>query len=587
MKRLEAVTGHTRLFRRGAVYYHRAAIPQDIKSTYPRTEETFSLKTKDYTEALRKVRLAAVEVDLRFSEHRQRMAHERATLLEVLTPAQIVDAKAAYSRHLLDEDEETRIAGFVDLDEDGKVVGAFPELPLPTFEEHGEIAKEWQQSTRHQYARGRGDAFWMAEIDEVLSWEGLGLRLSPASPSRQHLIRALQEATIEATQAIAQRQAGEIIPTPGAPSVPSAEAPLLSLKVAEWVAEKMRGHWSEKASDDYKHWLAVFIEINGDKPITHYSKSDGLRFKDVLTKLPANASKVKALHGLNTAEAAATAAEMGLAPVSVATYNKAMLRVGAFFKWAKPNVIEDIQNPVDGLRQKDPVRGRDKRDPIAAVNLTKLFSSPLWRSCRSERFCAQPGDVVLTSHWRYWLPLIGLWTGARSSEIGQLLVSDVNNENGVDYLHIIDDTEEKRVKTAAGRRKVPIHNQLKALGFMDYVADWRKQQPTGRLFPELQAGGYGYYSDTVSKFFSRYMDAINIKTDKTSFHSLRHNFQDACRHAKVFRGHREAIAGREEGGVGGGYGGESYDLVDLNASLQSIRYPSVDFTLLPRYIPQG
>lgn len=187
--------------------------------------------------------------------------------------------------------------------------------------------------------------------------------------------------------------------------------------------------------------------------------------------------------------------------------------------------------------------------------------------------------MVLTSHWRFWLPLLGLWTGARSNEIGQLLVADVKKENGVDYLHVIYDTEDKRVKTAAGRRKVPVHNQLKALGFMDFVADRRKQQATGRLFPELQAGGHGYYSDTVSKFFSRYMEAINIKTDKTSFHS----FQDACRHAKVFRGHREAIAGREEGGVGGVYGGESYDIVDLNTSLQTIRYASVDFTLLPRY----
>lgn len=52
--------------RRGAVYYHRAAIPADIKDSYPKAEETFSLKTKDRAEALRLVRVAAVEVDERF-----------------------------------------------------------------------------------------------------------------------------------------------------------------------------------------------------------------------------------------------------------------------------------------------------------------------------------------------------------------------------------------------------------------------------------------------------------------------------------------------------------------------------------------
>ncbi len=36
--------GHTRLYRRGAVYYHRAAVPQDIAETYGKREETFSVK---------------------------------------------------------------------------------------------------------------------------------------------------------------------------------------------------------------------------------------------------------------------------------------------------------------------------------------------------------------------------------------------------------------------------------------------------------------------------------------------------------------------------------------------------------------
>ena len=42
------MSGHPRLYRRKATYYHRAAVPIDIRDTYPKTEETFSLKTKDY-----------------------------------------------------------------------------------------------------------------------------------------------------------------------------------------------------------------------------------------------------------------------------------------------------------------------------------------------------------------------------------------------------------------------------------------------------------------------------------------------------------------------------------------------------------
>ncbi|MDX9860435.1 MAG: hypothetical protein RBS99_05910 [Rhodospirillales bacterium] len=59
------------------MYYHRAAIPVDIADTYPKTEETFSLKTPDYQEALKLVRVAAVEVDKRFEQHRrQRMRQD-------------------------------------------------------------------------------------------------------------------------------------------------------------------------------------------------------------------------------------------------------------------------------------------------------------------------------------------------------------------------------------------------------------------------------------------------------------------------------------------------------------------------------
>ncbi|WP_432450619.1 DUF6538 domain-containing protein [Aliiroseovarius marinus] len=65
--------GHPRLYRRNVVYYHRAAIPRDIAETYPKSEETFSLKTKDHAEAIRLVRIAAAEVDRKFDVHRRQL----------------------------------------------------------------------------------------------------------------------------------------------------------------------------------------------------------------------------------------------------------------------------------------------------------------------------------------------------------------------------------------------------------------------------------------------------------------------------------------------------------------------------------
>ncbi|MFK5996599.1 MAG: hypothetical protein QM492_00655, partial [Rhodobacterales bacterium] len=54
---LEKMPSHTRLYRRNATYYHRAVVPKDIIDSYGKTEETFSLKTKDHIEALRRVKI--------------------------------------------------------------------------------------------------------------------------------------------------------------------------------------------------------------------------------------------------------------------------------------------------------------------------------------------------------------------------------------------------------------------------------------------------------------------------------------------------------------------------------------------------
>lgn len=171
------------------------------------------------------VRLAAVEVDERFAEHRRKIALEQATVLDDLTPAQIAAGKAAYYQHLLEEDEDIRLAGFVDIDDVGRVIGAVPEDPLPSFDESGQTAEDWREDTRHQYARGKSDVFWDGEAAEVLSWDGIGLRLSPSSPSRPRLIRALQEATIEATESIQRRQQGDVVPTPESPQSPAHRLP--------------------------------------------------------------------------------------------------------------------------------------------------------------------------------------------------------------------------------------------------------------------------------------------------------------------------------------------------------------------------
>jgi len=78
------MSGHPRLYRRGANYYHRGAIPVDIQDLYPKTEETFSLRTKDHQEAVRRVRVAAADVDQKFEKHRHQLERKSQPVITEL-----------------------------------------------------------------------------------------------------------------------------------------------------------------------------------------------------------------------------------------------------------------------------------------------------------------------------------------------------------------------------------------------------------------------------------------------------------------------------------------------------------------------
>lgn len=587
MERLTKMPGHTRLYRRGAVYYHRAAVPQDIIATYGKREETFSLKTRDYAEALRRVRVAAVEVDKKFDEHRLRLARLQGPVLSDLTPEQISTIKATYLHHLLDEDEEIRLDSFEEIEErDGKRVLASEKQfdPRPTFEEREELIDDLDAFNRYNLARGKQDPFFRVEAEEVLSWDGIELRLAESSPSWPRLARALQEAHREATEVIKRRNLGDVVPTPPSPSESASaplRGPLLSQAVAAWADEKSRSAWSPKVRDDYLGWMHIFIEVVGDRPISDYQKKDARSFKEVLLKLPANSQKKAETRGLPVVQAAERAAQLGLEPMSISTLNKALNRVGAFWNWAEGH-FDDVQvNLFKGLSVRNTVSAREQRNPFSPEELRTLYASPLFTGCRSERFASEPGAVIPHGSSRFWLPLMGLLTGARMNELCQLRIDDVQEQSGIPFLLITDEGDGQRVKTASGKRRVPLHRHLLDLGFLDMVRA-RKAERSERVFPDLKLSKQGYYSEEFSKFFSRYIDKIGIKSGKTSFHSLRHNFKDACRAAKISGEVMDALQGHAEGGQRDRYG-SGYPIEVLRDAMQSIDYPSVDFTRIPKF----
>ncbi len=555
-----------RLIKRGNVYWFRCSIPRNIKKSYPKTEETFSLETRDYQEALKKLRKASAEVDDRFDEHRQLLARQLEPALAELSDAQIKHVEDVYFAHLLDEDGEVRLDGLDDRD----------------FDKYAQLIEDMDEVNRFDLARGRPSIFAQAEAVEVLTWDNVDLRLDPASPSWPKLVRAILSASVRAATAKRQRNEGTPIETPVMPKAdPTDTRPRASEIMEAWVAEKTRanGGWTPKTAEANRLWTERFIEMVDDKPMGDYAKADAREFKAALLSLPPNWTKTKGFEKLSMKEAAKRAAEMKLKPMAGKNVNKVLGFLRAFWNWSKSNYDDVPSNPFDGLNVKISGKARDERHPFTHDELSTIFRSPLYTGCKSVRYHNTLGNLIPSDQGIYWVPLVGLFTGCRSGEIIQLRTEDVKAEGGITYFEVTDEGEDLNLKNIGSRRRVPVHKTLKDIGFLRFVEQQHKRKQK-RLFPEMAKAADGTYSTAYSRTFSNTLKALDIKHDRNSFHSFRHCFEDACRNSRIPVDFINALQGHAQQGMAGRYGNGHYGLQLLNEEMEKLAYDGLDLSHL-------
>ena len=187
-------------------------------------------------------------------------------------------------------------------------------------------------------------------------------------------------------------------------------------------------------------------------------------------------------------------------------------------------------------------RTTNKRRPWNPAELLKLFSQPLHTAYQLPTNNKAGKDAA------YWIPLLGLYTGARLGELAQLRVVDVHIDTAVPMLAITNEGDGQHVKTKAGLRDVPIHSELIRLGFLDYVAKV-KQSSQVDLWPDLPTRSgkpSGYFSD----WFGSYRRSLGF--DKTpDFHCFRHTVRTQMAEAGIPEAVIDTLVGHEiSGSVG-------------------------------------
>jgi integrase len=236
--------------------------------------------------------------------------------------------------------------------------------------------------------------------------------------------------------------------------------------------------------------LAVYklcIDIIGDLPISEIGEDEALTYFETMQKLPPNMNKMPAYKGKTIAEIIA----LKPTPMATRTINKSLERISSLFKFATLKPKYDLRyNPFSG-RSLDESDGQ-QREPFTNDELARLFGA------------AEHAQRQYTTAYSYWLPLMGLLTGARLNELCQLHLSDFEVVGGIDCINIKDAEEGQRLKNKSAKRLVPIHDKLIEVGLIRYV-DRLRAQGHDRLYPTLRLTDEGY-GKMPSRWFGRFKE---------------------------------------------------------------------------------
>lgn len=247
-----------------------------------------------------------------------------------------------------------------------------------------------------------------------------------------------------------------------------------------------------------------------------------------------------------------------------------LMYVNSLLRFAFKELEVIPRNPWEGLSIEVPKKVT--RRPWKDEELEQLFAQPLFQS-----FDIPPRNRSGGGPAAYWIPLLGLYTGARIGELAQLSAIDISTVDGIPVIRITDQGDAQKVKSAASRRIVPIHSELIRLGFLEYVGEIQSKAPQGSLWPLL-------HQKTISSWFSKYRKSIGLTDRWLDFHSFRHTVRTRLFQSRVPEKTMDAITGHESVGSTGRAVYTHLSTQDLQEAIQSLRYETV---VLPKvYRPQ-
>ncbi|WP_108395842.1 DUF6538 domain-containing protein [Devosia submarina] len=275
--------------------------------------------------------------------------------------------------------------------------------------------------------------------------------------------------------------------------------------------------------------IVLFVDITGKQTFQSLKQTDIKKFVDTMALLPKVRRRSAAEQELSVEELIAKGRTLPKKEVGLAadTVNRNLSYLSVLIRRARMAGIEGIAPlEIGGFRKKKKGKANERRPTYQQEDLLLLFKHPIWTGCHSAVRRHLPGKVIV---WDaiYWCPLISVYCGARLEEIAGLKMTEVITDYPIPHL-IIQENENRGLKTISSERKVPIHPLLLTLGFLRYVAA-KKKECAEHLFPELKPnpGTETSWGARVTRKFSEAVAMMlgedRVEKDKNkTFHSFRH-----------------------------------------------------------------
>lgn len=551
--------------RRGAIFYWRRRLPSPAKMSVE-----FSLGTKDERVARRLCSLLAIESDRAFAVMREGgMTPEQA---EVFIRHKFAEHRAKLELvHIVGLD--SRRDWKSEINASKAVALAFNTLALrgrtgevePSFIEDDPDADEvlrlarqsiqtyrkdyWSDERSLRIKRDLAELFPTAEIapGDVAHARSLTLRAyaaANASSAKKNshpgvsltdleaLAERLEQAIdklAEPTSAAPKTQESRAAPEPPVEPEAPARTHIVTFTNETVAQERSDGRLVSGTLDQKLQVVRMFVWATGKEHFQDLKQSDIKRYVDCLKLIPKN-HKAPVYEGLTAEGMMARAAflpkrEVGL---SAQTINRNLSYLTKLMRQAQMAGIEGLPTNliIGGFRLPKLVRAHEQRPGYTAEDIELLFKHPIWTGCHSLTRRHVPGNLIVWDGL-YWCPLISAYSGARREEIAAMQVAEVMLDADVPHF-VVQENDNRGLKTLASTRTVPIHPALFRLGFDRYVRKLRQAGETN-LFPELKPteGTKSSWGDKLHYHFAKAvklsLGASHVESDAAkTFHSFRH-----------------------------------------------------------------